>query len=330
MSKKIKYSPITQGHIVAAWHLIYLSNKHQTIQAKIAASIIRKSGKLGGTVPVSQGQKVCIKYGFLRIQSGKLYTTQLSESSLIPNCNNEDLNISVQRTILSHILSFHNFEWLIFYNADPEIFRVNLLVNDRNWTSLLDNAKLFDFEDEDVNIWWNKVLSKYEEYKAGVKKAIGDVGEKLTYQLELSRIERDGFIPPKTFVKWASRISDRFGFDIQSIRGSYFLSTYKSTDQIQIEVKSTDANNIVRFRFFISKPEWNKALENIDSYFFFCWSGINIEKDTAKSGPFIIPAKDLLSKVPSDNSEDFQWTECRCFIDLTKYPTMLRMETKAN
>lgn len=283
------------------------------------AYTIRKSGKLGGTVPAKQGLKLCADYGFLRFRRDQLHVTELSEKSLIPKCGQEEMNTSVLRSILLHIISFHNFEWLIFYNSDPELFRENLKDNDSNWANLLDNASLFDFDDEDVNIWWDRVLSKYEEYKEGVKKAIGDVGEKLTYHGELQRVEKDGYTPSKSFVKWASRISDRFGFDVLSIRGDYFLASFDKTDTIQIEVKSTDADNLERFRFFISKPEWNKALENLDSYYFFCWSGVDIETDTAQNGLFVIPATELVSYVPTDNSENLQWSECRCVMDVSKY-----------
>lgn len=320
MRKKVKYYTITQGHIIAAWHLLYLSNCYKGIKTKDAIKITEKSGKLGGTVPADKGLRLCSDYGFLRFHKDELHVTELSESSLIPKCDNEELNVHAQRAILLHILSYHNFEWLIFYDTDQDIFRANVQDNDIEWASLLDNARLFDFEDEDVNIWWDRVLSKYEEYNEDVKKAIGDIGEKLTYQKELKRVKSDGFDSPKSCVKWASRISDRYGFDIQSIRGSQFMTSHNKAEKIQIEVKSTDANNVKSFRFFISKPEWNKALENINSYYFFCWSGINIENDTAQNGPYIIPATDMVNQVPTDNSEGCQWSECRCVMDISKYP----------
>ncbi|TFG92561.1 MAG: DUF3883 domain-containing protein, partial [Candidatus Atribacteria bacterium] len=121
----------------------------------------------------------------------------------------------------------------------------------------MDNAKLFDFSDQDVIEWWDKVLVKYETYKDKLKKEIGDVGEKLTYDYELSRIETDGYNPSKLFVKWAARLSDRFGYDILSIRGKFFSKLNNEKEQIQIEVKSSDSFNIQRFKFHISKPEWN-------------------------------------------------------------------------
>lgn len=319
MRKRIKYYTITNGHIVATWHVIYLAQIYEGISAKDAVSIIEKSGKLGGTTPAKQGIKICCDYGLLNFHGESLRITEICESHILPKCDNEDPNIDVQRALLFHILSYHNFEWLIFYDSDPDIFRESLLANDPEWTNLLENAKLFDFDDENVNIWWDGILSKYEDYKEKLKKAIGDVGEKLTYHHELQRVENDGFIPPKTFVKWASRISDRFGFDVLSIRGKLFLSSFKDADKIQIEVKSSDTNNLDRFRFYVTKPEWSQALENINSYYFFCWAGINLEAESAESGPFIIPASDLIDHVPTDNSDFFQWSECRCVIDITEY-----------
>ncbi|WP_257667287.1 DUF3883 domain-containing protein [Parapedobacter tibetensis] len=319
MKKKIKYYSISYGHLVACWHIVYLTNEHRGMTPKDAINIVEKSGKLGGTVPAKAGLKICLDYGFLTVHSSQLYITDITTTSLLPECNQEDINISALRKVLLHILSYHNFEWLIFYDSDPEIFRESLIANDPEWVNLLDNAFLFDFEKEEVNIWWDNILSKYEDYKEELKKAIGDVGEKITYRYELDRITNDGFTPARSFVKWASRISDRFGFDVLSIRGKYFLSTYSERDKIQIEVKSSDTTNLGRFRFYISKPEWNKALEDVESYFFFCWAGINLETESAEYGPFIIPATELVEHMPTDNSDMLQWSECRCVMDVSKY-----------
>lgn len=298
---------------------MYLISRYEGITASNTVSIIEKSGKLGGTVPVKHGLKICLDYDLVRVSSGILQLTEFTEQTILPKCADEDPSLNVIRELLFHLLSYHNFEWLIFYNPDPEIFRESILANDPEWVSLLDNAKLFDFDDELVNFWWDKILVKYEDNKEKIKKAIGDVGEKLTYHLELDRVNTDGFNPPKSFVKWASRISDKFGFDILSLRGNKFAFTFEQNENIQIEVKSSDAINLEKFRFFISKPEWNKALENSNSYFFYCWVGINIEKEIAHDGPFIIPASHLINHIPKDTSDICEWSECRCVLDITKF-----------
>jgi hypothetical protein len=320
MKRNIKYYPVTQGHIFATWHMLYLASQYKNILPRTAIEIAATSGKLGGTFPAKQGLKICLDYGLLRISDiGTLQITEITEYQILPNCSDEDANFSALRAILFHIISFHNFEWLIFYDSEPGIFREYLSLHDIEWTNLLDNARLFDFEDTMVIAWWEGVLTKYEDYKEKLKKAVGDVGEKLTYQRELKRIESDGINPSKSFVKWASRISDRFGFDIQSIRGTYFKSTYSERDKIQIEVKSTDTDNLERFRFFVSKPEWIKASENINSYFFFCWAGVNLLDETARYGPYIIPATYLQKYVPVDMEGVCEWSECRVVLNISDF-----------
>jgi hypothetical protein len=319
MNKKLKYYPITHGQLVAAWQIIFLANRYKNITPKSVIEITIRSGKLGGTLPAKEGLRICLDYSLLKIDDGAIQVTQFTYGSILPKCDNEDLNVKALRTLLSHIISYHNFEWLLFYDSDPEIFRDHLMAQDTEWSNLLDNAKLFDFGDEDVNNWWAGILVKYEDYKEKIKKAIGDVGEKLTYHHELNRVELDGYEAPKSFVKWAALMSDRFGFDIQSIRGAYFKSSYDKKDKIRIEVKSSDTTNIERFRFFVSKPEWNKALENINSYFFFCWVGININDESALHGPFVIPATQLMESVPKDVSSICEWSECRVVLDISHY-----------
>ena len=323
MKNGFKYYSITYGHIIASWHLIYLAQTYKGISVANAISITEKSGKLGGTVPAKQGLKLCSDYGLLSFHREELHVTDISENTILPNCQSEDINTNALRSMLRHILSFHNFEWLILFDSDPIIFRDSLFANDPEWANLLDNAKLFDFDQEDVNIWWDKVLAKYEDNKEKQKKAIGDIGEKLTYHFELQRIDLNGFIPSKNFVKWAARISDRFGFDVLSVRGDHFLSSYRADDKIQIEVKSSDANNLERFRFFISKPEWTKAMENINSYFFFFWAGINVNTETAESGPYVIPAREFIESIPLDRSKLMEWSECRCVLDISKFTKLV-------
>lgn len=319
MRSKIPYYPITQGHLITAWQIIHLVSKYDSISLRSVINITVQSGIFGGTVPTRQGLRLCHDYGFVLINSGRLQITELSISEIIPLCSNEDPNFKVLRKILFHIITFHNFPWLIYFDPDPQIFRDYLSDIDPEWVNLLDNARLFDFTDLDAIAWWDNVFLKYSDYKNKLKKAIGDVGEKLTYQSELTRVENDGFSPSNLYVKWASNISDRFGFDILSIRGKRFATTFVEKEQIQIEVKSSDSSSIKTFRFHISKPEWKTALGNINSYFFFCWTGVDIEKETAQDGPFAIPASRLKEHIPVDRSDICEWSECRCIMDISEF-----------
>ena len=123
--------------------------------------------------------------------------------------------------------------------------------------------------------------------------------------------------------KW---INSHNEFMTRVIHDMFALAKQAGTDyfmfekeKISIEVKSSDTTNIERFRFFVSKPEWNKAMEDIESYFFFCWVGINISDDSALYGPFVIPAIQLIEIVPKDVSNTCEWSECRFVLDISPY-----------
>ena len=319
MKNQIKYYRISQGHIIASWNILFLLKSYNSLYPKDIVNFLTSSGKLGGQLPVKTAIKICLDYNLIRIEVGRLYLTDFSKNHIIHLCNCDDPNIAVLHAILQHIISFHNFQWLIFFDPDPEVFKSYLFEQDPEWLYLLENASLFNFENKTVNDWWDSVLSKYEKCKQEIKKAIGDIGEKLTYDYELIRIKEDGHTPSKSFVKWASQLSDQFGYDILSIRGKKFSFVAKERDKIQIEVKSSDINSSDAFRFYISKPEWRTALRNIESYFFYCWIGINLTKESASDGPFIIPAKDLVDQMPLDISPSAEWSECRCVLDISKY-----------
>lgn len=319
MKRKVKYTPISFGQIITAWQILYISSKYETLTPKTASGIALRSGKLGGTVPVKDAIRICLDYELISIKSGVISLEEIAVKKIVPICDNEEPNEAVLRGLLAHVISYHDFEWLILYDPDPIVFRSYLLGHDQEWTYLLDNAQLFNFSDEEVIEWWSHVLVKYEDNKQKLKKAVGDVGEKLTYQFEIKRIGDDGYVPSKSFVKWASNMSDRFGFDIQSIRGKYFKNKFEEKDKIRLEVKSSDNPSIERFRFFISKPEWIKAMEDIDCYYFFCWPGVNVNDETAQNGPYVIPAKFLIDEVPKDKGGISEWSECRVVMDVNAF-----------
>jgi len=322
MNKKIKYSPISIGHIIASWHIIFLLSRHKRVSPEKAYNILTTSGKLGGSLPAQKGIEICLRYKFIYIENGNLFLTKTSEEILIPLCDKDDPNRYVLRAILKEIVSCHNFEWLIFYDSDSYIFKEYLYNNDPEWVMILDNAKLFDFDDKEALVWWEEVLFKYENFKDEVKKAIGDIGEILTYEHEINRIHNDGHHPAKSYVKWAARISNSFGYDILSIKGKRFSYNKQEKDKIQIEVKASEISNLKTFRFYVSKPEWQTALKNIDNYYFYCWPGINLEKETALGGPYIISAKELVVHMPYDISIIAEWSECRCVLDISNYKAL--------
>ena len=180
----------------------------------------------------------------------------------------------------------------------------------------METADLFSIEDASVADWWQSLLESYQEYDAEKTKQIGDIGEKLTIQHERRRLGLDGIEGLHARVKWVARFSSDYGYDILSVRGSFFRDKWGMLDPIQVEVKSSTIAAESSFSFKVTRNEWNTAQTNPDSYFFYCWVGVSLTSGTASKGPFVIPAASLVSSFPIDRSNICEWTECRLVVDL--------------
>jgi hypothetical protein len=307
-------SQITSSNIIALWQLIMIAKRNNSIAVSAAIDISINSGLIGGDVPAGEGLKLGLYCKLLVIDKEQnLNHTDFCRDNLFSLCDTNEPNILIIRAILLKYMSLQNYDWLLFFNDDPEVFKTGVPLE---WVDLLNNATLFDFEDAQVRTWWAEVFDRYETYKEGKKLEQGKIAEKHTFDSEKARLKADGFDNDLKFVKWASQISDKYGYDVLSVRGSLLKSTFSEKEKIQIEVKCTAAANMEEFRFYVSKPEWKAALENIDSYYFYCWVDTNLQKQTAQ-GPYIIPAKDLISHIPKDDHSTIcDWSECRFILNL--------------
>lgn len=308
---------ISPGNLIALWRLVLLAQRYERVSISIAIKTIRDSGSLGGSIPAQQGLNLGVRCKLLVAKSNELYLTEYCQEAVVHLCDNDEPNIAVIRAILSRIINEYNYHWLIYFSEDVQTFKARI---PRQWVDLLNSARLFQFEDEDVLSWWKVNLEKFHEYDERKKKEIGDIGEKLTIEHEKSRLARDGIDNPHHYVKWAARFGNSYGFDVLSIRGHLLKRVYNINDEIQIEVKASVTSNEKTFRFRVTKNEWNTAQEHINSYFFFCWTGVKIQDGTASSGPYIIPAKDIQSHFPDDSDSPIcEWSECRLNVDLNEW-----------
>jgi len=308
----------TAGVIITLWRIILLTKRYgeNDVVIQDIVNSLESSGFLGGTVPIKESVRLGQKYSFLIIRDGKVSVGDYSQKMLLPFCDDEIPNIMVLRKILLLIISKNKFHWVLFYNEDIPVFKVAI---PQDWIDLLENAKLFDITDKDVVAWWSGLSQLLQTYDDELLKKIGNFGESLTFKFENKRLLADGFAINPFDVTWVSRISDIEGYDIKSIRGTLLKLKKSQKDKIQIEVKASVISNTDRFRFMVSRNEWNTALSNIDSYFFYCWSGINLANQSFLGGPFIIPARKIENLFPHDNHESFQWSECRVVVDLEDF-----------
>lgn len=306
---------ITSSSVVAFWQLVMIVSRQSPISVETAIQISRDSGQAGGNVPANDGLKLGLTCNFFSIDENRnLQISTFCSETLLPMCQAEEPNVDISRAVISKYMSFQNLEWLLFFDQDPQIFRTAI---PDDWTDLLDNSGLFDFEDSSVTGWWSEIFARFETYEEGKKLEQGRVAEMLTYNSERVRLINDAFDPNTRFVVWASRISDKYGYDILSARGELLKQNFNQSDKIHIEVKCTASDSIEGFRFFVSRNEWKVALENMNSYYFFCWVNTNIQRQSAV-GPYIIPAIDLLPHIPTESGDLCTWSECRFLLNLSQ------------
>jgi hypothetical protein len=317
MSKDLSIA-YSSGKIIILWRLIFFASKNPSISVQELSALIESSGVLGGTTPFADALQIGRICKLLKVDKSKVLLSEDSASLLLPMCPSQDPNISVVRFMLQRIIqgSLYGFQWLLFFNKDVEIFKVSI---PEEWIDLLEQAELLNFGENDVDQWWDTILSSVNNFDAVNTKEIGDVGEKLTITHENIRLKSYGIRNPQHYVKWASRFSNGYGFDVLSVEGKRWSKRKFDRSTIQVEVKASVSTNVNSFRFRISRNEWNVALENIDTYYFYCWLGINVDQQSAMKGPYVIPAKRFIKIVPKDRNNDCEWSECRLTIDLTNY-----------
>ena len=272
---------------------------------------------LGGTLPIDSSIEMGIHYKLITREQGYFNLDHYTVNEILPFCNTVEINKEAYRSILKKIIISENFEWLVFYQKNPEEFKIYI---PDNWNQLLSDAELLNFEDTTVIEWWEYVFKHFRKYKERQLTQLGTTAEKLSYSYEYSRLENDNLTPIDFYLKWIASMSDKYGYDIASVRGELLKDIFAISDSIQVEVKGQLAADESNFIFYVTQNEWNVALRNINSYFFHCWVGVDVNKSSGQ-GPYIIPAIRLSSMLPTNVSPECEWVKCRFMINLNTYIT---------
>lgn len=307
-----EYAKIKYVEILAFWKI--LRQIHRTPGEPITGVLksVENDYALGGKIPVQKGLKICLATRSIEINSNSTATISDDGQTLVNPSSLSDPSSEELREIVRVLLNQNKMSWVVFCSEDSTAFRT--AVPD-NWEKILDNCGLFNLADPDIFKWWQALFFKYDQDKEARLKKIGDIGESLTYKLEIERVSKDGY-DPSVKVNWAASIDDTLGFDILSINGTYHSNDRETP--LYIEVKSSELKNLKFFRFHISRNEWDTALDNLEDYFFYCWVGVK-SNGSFHSGPYIISAKDIAKLVPADQSTQSEWRMCRMTVDLTSY-----------
>jgi hypothetical protein len=308
---------ISAGKIITLAQIISISRDFEDvgIELKEINDILLSSGSLGGTVPIKDSIRIGYDFEFLIIKERKIQFSEYTKEFLLPFSEGINPSNLFLQKILYKILQKKHYQWIIHFSRNIALFK-NYIPD--NWVDLLETAGLFNLSDNKVLDWWTSIIKDINQIEFNREKDIGNLGEFFTFNFEVNRISNDGFPNYLNHVIWVSKISDMFGFDIKSICGALLFDGNDYCNPIRIEVKASVVTSVNSFRMKISRNEWETALENPNLYFFYCWTGIEVEKNTYQQGPFIVPALKMINFLPKDKNEFYKWTECTAFIDLEK------------
>ena len=240
--------------------------------------------------------------------------TVIGRDEIIPLCDHDEVNTAALRRLLFHFIKRNKFHWIAFYNSSSDSFRTAI---PDIWIELLELAGLFNLIEEDVLTWWKEVIDAKIHFDQNTNNKIGDTGEYLTCKHEVDRLTADGIERVDKRVIWLAQISDEYHYDISSLRGVLLRGEHGKEDQVSIEVKSSQITSDEVFSFYLTRPEWDTALEDLDRYYFYCWVGVKLDGTFVK-GPFIINASKLKDEVP-DDSDIAKWEKCYFTLNLNNY-----------
>ncbi len=139
----------------------------------------------------------------------------------------------------------------------------------------------------------------------------------LSMKFEKERLVKEKHFELVENVKWLSKESDDYGFDISSFFGNLILSKHNTHATMMIEVKSITSDLIESFRFVLTRNEWDIAVNDIKKYYFYLWKNIKmLSKGSHAEGPLIVSAKKIIPYVPRDQHDRGKWQKCRIILNL--------------
>lgn len=275
------------------WNLI-LENRSYNYEYNWAGDIIRYAGDIldylvqanllvkrpNGYYYLNKAESMTIQRFIQPSEHEFNYYTNLDEKfKYIESLN---INLQEQRKYKLSLISNLEKEWTNYFNTplSEEFFDTDVL-------SLVTS----EIEEESIDL--SVIIDEISNYSTG---NIGTVGETLTINHEIKRLEKNGRSDLKHFVKFIPT-QYAIGYDISSreLDGSIR----------NIEVKTTTSSSELQFtRFHLTPNEWAVAESNKDRYYVY---RLMISKESIKlyilQDPVKLYKKDKIKALPRDGMD---------------------------
>lgn len=169
---------------------------------------------------------------------------------------------------------------------------------------------------EGAEEWWEALRRIVQAWERDDTTLVGYAAEQLTLEYERRRLADCGLGHLAACIRWVSQESDAYGFDILSWVGDLSVALNREpTDPLRIEVKGTAAGNGARFRFYLTRNEWETACDRSVAYIFHLWPHV-LRHERNDASPIMRQPCDLEASMPQDQSQTATWTESRLLLDV--------------
>jgi hypothetical protein len=164
---------------------------------------------------------------------------------------------------------------------------------------------------EEATSFWADLKSADKKINDAALKKIGDAAEGWSLLFEVERLNSIGLAELAERIAWISRDSDLHGYDILSFSGEPF----NPNERRHIEVKRAKVVRPGFVSFYLSRNEFDRAVEFADRYLFHIWW-----KDGAvnRMNLSVLPSKDVVTIAPQDGVLGGRWTESVIEVDLAR------------
>lgn len=168
----------------------------------------------------------------------------------------------------------------------------------RDVRALFRQAKLLEVPPLQSDIqWWDDLSGKVRLESDRIKMKRARMAEELSLNYERERLRKEGYSLEPV---WMALEDNTVGYDILS----YEVGEYGKINKL-IEVKSTIS---LPLRFFITRNEWEKALQVGEAYIFHIWN-----LSTSKPVLHLKTVSEISFHIPKDNL-DGKWSAVEIFI----------------
>jgi hypothetical protein len=178
--------------------------------------------------------------------------------------------------IVENLIYYNQPDWIHEIHNGIENAKINL---PGNFITIFHSLGLFNSENREVIIWWNKQKTFKRNYQDQQRSLQGLYAEFLVYDFEKIRTKNE---PSHMSIN-----DDSLGYDILSVKSE------KDHKDIMIEVKSSSSNNL---RFFLTSNEYNKCHKFKNDYFIYLID----ESDKNKKHLYVIKWKDIKLHIPKN------------------------------